>query len=239
MPGLFVTATGTDVGKTYVAAGLIRAGRCAGLAMAALKPVVTGYTEAAAAASDAGVLLAALGRPATPAAVAAIAPWRFAAPLSPDMAAALEGRAIDVPAVVAACRAAITPDRCTIIEGIGGVMVPLDDRHTVLDLIAALDLPVLLVSASGLGALSHCLTAVAALRSRGVRPRAIILNETAGSAVPLAATQATLARFCGAAPFIVPRDAPAATFDTLVAVLGPALDARTAPHPSRRPETTA
>ena len=142
MPGVFVTATGTDVGKTYVTAGLIRAGRRAGLAMEALKPVLSGFSMADAAASDAGVLLHALGRPVTPAAVAAISLWRYAAPLSPDMAAAAEGQSIDFDAVLAACRAAVRPDRLTLIEGVGGVMVPLDSRHTILDLVAALGLPV-------------------------------------------------------------------------------------------------
>ena len=80
MPGFFVTATGTDVGKTYVTAGLIRAGRRAGLTMDALKPVLSGFAPDTLASSDAAVLLGALDRLVTDATVAAIAPWRFVAP---------------------------------------------------------------------------------------------------------------------------------------------------------------
>ena len=138
MPGVFVTATGTEVGKTYVTAGLIRAGRRAGVTMDAFKPVLSGYRDEEAAASDAGLLLAALDREVTTETVAAISPWRFAAPLSPDMAAALEHRAIDVEAVIDACRARIDTDPLTLIEGVGGVMVPLDAPLTILDVIAAL-----------------------------------------------------------------------------------------------------
>lgn len=218
--GFFVTATGTEIGKTYVTAGLIRAARRAGHDVAAMKPVLSGFSEADAATSDAGVLLAALGSPATPANVAALSPWRFRAPLSPDMAAALEGRAIDVEAVAVACRAASRPGVLTFVEGIGGVMVPLDHRRTVLDLIVALGLPVVLVSASGLGAISHCLTAVAALRERGVKPSLIVLDETPGSTVPLGATRDTLARFCdGATLAILERDAGDDAFDRLLAGL--------------------
>lgn len=217
MPGLFVTATGTDVGKTYVTAGLLRAGRRAGLEMEALKPVLSGYAESDMATSDAAALLAALGRRVTAEAIAAISPWHFAAPLSPDMAAAAEGRAIDFDAVVAACLAAVRPDRLTLIEGVGGVMVPLDRRHTILDLMAALALPMVLVSATGLGAISHALTAVAALGSRGLVPAAIVLDETPGSTVPLPATLDTLKAFCAGCPLtIVPRDATPEVFDALL-----------------------
>ena len=95
MSAIFITATGTDTGKTFVAAGLIRHWRGAGRTVEALKPVVTGFNPATAAASDPGVLLAALGRPVTPTEIERIAPWRFAAPLSPDMAAQRENRAIE------------------------------------------------------------------------------------------------------------------------------------------------
>lgn len=216
MPGIFVTATGTDVGKTYVTTALLRAGRRAGMAMDALKPVLTGYTDPEAANSDAGLLLAALECQVTTATIAQVAPWRFAAPLSPNMAAAAEGRRVDFDALVAACLTALRPDRLTLVEGIGGVMVPLDERHTVLDLMAALALPVLLVTGTQLGALSHCLTADAALQGAGLSPCLVILDESLNSTVPLVATRETLAAFCRGAPVaIVPRDAEDDLFDAL------------------------
>jgi dethiobiotin synthetase len=223
MPGFFVTATGTDVGKTFVTAGMIEAGRRAGLAMDAFKPVLSGYSDADAAASDAGRLLAALGRPVTTATIADIAPWRFAAPLSPDMAAALEGRALDPDAIVAACLGRLGPDHLTLVEGVGGLMVPIEGTFTILDLIVRLGLPIVLVTAAGLGTISHTLTTLAALAQRGLRPHAIVLNEGAvHTAVPLSATRATLQRFCGDIPLeVVSRHADAAAFDLLLARVRP------------------
>ncbi len=92
MSAIFITATGTDIGKTFVTAGLIRHLRASGREVDALKPVMTGFDPAHPEASDAGVLLAALGRPVTAAEIARISPWRFSAPLSPDMAARRERR---------------------------------------------------------------------------------------------------------------------------------------------------
>ncbi|WP_158809111.1 dethiobiotin synthase [Beijerinckia sp. L45] len=209
MPGVFVTATGTDAGKTYVSAGLIAACRRTAQHVDALKPVISGFDPANPEGSDTGRLLAALGEPVTPEAIARISPWRFAAPLSPDMAAALEGRTLSFDAIVAACRATLLPDRTTIIEGVGGVMVPLEPGRTILDLMAALAIPVVLVSPTGLGAISHLLTALDVLARRALAPAAIVLSETPGSTVPLKATLATLAGFCRRGDvFVLRRMAP-------------------------------
>jgi dethiobiotin synthetase len=88
---VFVSGTGTDIGKTFVTAALIHELRRRGRAVDALKPVVSGFDPAQLAASDPGVFLAALGRAPTAAALDRIAPWRYSAPLSPDMAARREG----------------------------------------------------------------------------------------------------------------------------------------------------
>ena len=189
----FITATGTDAGKTFVAEGLARAWRAAGRRVRALKPVMSGYAESAAASSDAGRLLAACGYAATPENVAAISPWRFAAPLAPDRAAALEGRALDFDDLVAWCRREVLrSEGAALVEGIGGVMAPLDADHTVREWIVALDLPVLLVAGTYLGAISHTLCALAALREVGAVPAAIVVNESVGG-VSIADTLASLA----------------------------------------------
>jgi dethiobiotin synthetase len=195
MSAFFITATGTDIGKTHVACGLIRHWRSAGLAVDALKPVATGFDMASAAQSDPGQLLAALGRPITPDEVARVSPWRFAAPLSPDMAARREGRGIDFAALTDVCRRAISDATASrlLIEGIGGVMVPFDALHTVLDLVAALRIPVVLVTGSYLGSISHTLTALDALERRGAAVGTLVVNETPASTVSLADTVETLA----------------------------------------------
>ena len=204
---LFVTGTGTDIGKTHVSCGILRA-----RPVRALKPVMSGYDLLHPAASDAARLLAARGIEPTEAAIAAISPWRFTAPLSPDMAARAEGRAIDFDALVAFCRS----DDPVLIEGVGGAMVPLDDRHTVADWIGALAMPVLLVGGSYLGALSHMLTALAALRD--ARIAAVVINETPGSSVELADTVATMRNFCAAPLHVITRDG-ATDFAALAALI--------------------
>jgi dethiobiotin synthetase len=146
-------------------------------------------------------LLSALGRKNTPAEIERISPWRFAAPLSPDMAAQRQNRTVDFKALVDFSRQAVTAAKGTLlIEGIGGVMVPLDERHTVLDWIEALGIPVLLVAGSYLGSLSHTLTALDALRTREIAVKMLLINETTGSTVTIKDTVQTLSRFASSIP---------------------------------------
>ena len=102
------------------------------------------------------------------------------------MAAARAGRAIPYDAVLAHCRDAVASNDVTVIEGIGGTMVPLDARHTVRDLIAALDIPAVVVSGSYLGALSHTLTAVQSLAALDIRVAGVVVSESETSPVPIA-----------------------------------------------------
>ena len=215
MPAVFVTASGTDIGKTYVAEALIRQWRDAGHQVAVLKPVISGFDPADAKNTDTGRLLTAAGAEITDDTVALVSPWRYAAPLSPDMAAAREGRSVPVDDVVSYCLAAIDEANETgmhlLIEGIGGVMVPLDDTRTVADLIAELGIPAIVVCGSYLGSLSHTLTACEALQARRVPIDTIVISETPGSEVPLAETRDTVARFFPKVPVeIVAYDSAAA-----------------------------
>jgi len=202
---LFITATGTDVGKTYVAASLIGHLRQMGHTVEAIKPVVSGFDPARLATSDPGILLKALGLPITADNVARISPWRFYAPLSPDLAARKEGRRIDVDKVVGFCRSAIEQRReILLIEGVGGIMVPLDEERTILDVMMALRLPLILVTGSYLGTISHTLTALDSLFRRDMNLLAIIVSETPDSPCALEDIVETLSRF--AEPVIgVPR----------------------------------
>jgi dethiobiotin synthetase len=199
MSAAFITGTGTDVGKTFVTAGLIRCFRALGQPIDALKPLVSGFDLAAPSGSDPAILLDALGRGIEPEALQAISPWHFRAPLSPDMAARAEDRAIDFEEAVTFCRVAAEKTAGTLlIEGIGGVMVPLDRSHTVLDLMARLGFPAILVTGSYLGALSHIFCAQEVILRRALDLRAIVVSETERSSVPLEETLATLANFAKA-----------------------------------------
>lgn len=210
MPGCFITASGTEIGKTLVTCILARQLQANGRKVRVLKPVMSGYDEANAAESDAGRLLASIGRDITPEAVAEISPWRFAAPLSPDMAAAREGRTIAFDALVDFCRREIaradTDDAVILIEGIGGAMVPLTEDRTVLDWIAALPLPAILVTGSYLGSISHTLTALSALSVRGRGAASVVVSESSENPVPAEETVAVIARFAHPVPVhLVPR----------------------------------
>jgi len=196
MSALFITATGTDCGKTFVTAGLLRHLRALSLPARALKPVVSGFDEASPEGSDPAELLAAMGEPVTAQTLASIAPLRFKAPLAATMAARLEGRSLGLGEILKACETAMQDQRGPLlIEGAGGVMSPFAEGATCLDAIKALGLPSLLVGGTYLGAISHTLTALEAMRAAGCSPIAIAVNESEGSSVSLADTMAELAAF--------------------------------------------
>lgn len=198
MAAYFVTSTGTDIGKTFVTAALIRYLRESNQPVAALKPVVSGYDSSVADTSDPAVLLTALGRPVTADEVDRIAPWRFRAPLSPDLAAAREGRRIDFDELVEFTRAAINAATGPLfIEGVGGIMVPLDGRRTVLDWMSELNIPLLLVVGGYLGTISHTLTALDVLAQRTLAVAAIVVCENRRDTVELDDTVASISRFAG------------------------------------------
>ena len=198
MSAYFVTSTGTDIGKTFVTAGLIRYLREAGQAVHALKPVVSGYNPSVVETSDPAVLLKALGQPVAADEVEAIAPWRFRAPLSPDLAAAREGRSVAFDELIAFSRKAIDAETGMLfIEGVGGIMVPLDTERTVLDWMAALQIPLLLVVGGYLGTISHTLTALDVLATRHLKVAAIVVSESELNPVELDDTVASIARFSG------------------------------------------
>ena len=196
MSAYFVTSTGTDIGKTFVTAGLLRYLREAGQAVHALKPVVSGYNPSVVETSDPAVLLKALGRPVAADEVERIAPWRFRAPLSPDLAAAREGRSIDFAQLITFSRQAVDDEKGILfIEGVGGIMVPLDAERTVLDWMAALKIPLLLVVGGYLGTISHTLTALDVLATRHLKTAAIVVSESERNPVELDDTVASIARF--------------------------------------------
>jgi dethiobiotin synthetase len=195
MPTLFIAGTGTDVGKTYVTASLIRSLRATGAAVDALKPVVSGFDPDSPAGSDPAVLLDALGRVWSPESLAEISPWRFRAPLSPPLAAAREGVRLSGDIVIARClqRTANRPAGAwLLIESAGGIMSPLDDQLTMLDLAATLGAPVLLVAGSYLGTISHTLTAAAVIEAAGLALVAVVVSESSADTPPLQETVAAM-----------------------------------------------
>ncbi len=173
MRGLFVTATDTGVGKTEVSCALLAEARAGGLDAIGMKPAQSG--EAPGEPSDAERLVAAC-EGAEP--LEAVCPYRFAAPLAPAVAARLEGRAVSMGRILDAARALAARHPAILVEGAGGLLVPLTERETYADLAVALGLPVVLVARAGLGTVNHVALTVEALRRRGLALAAIVLNRT-------------------------------------------------------------
>ncbi|MFT3925611.1 MAG: dethiobiotin synthase [Myxococcales bacterium] len=175
MRGLFISATGTGVGKTFVTRGLAAAMHASGRRVAALKPMETGVSDLDR--SDAALLARACGRPEL-----ADYPGFYRAKLGvAPYAAQLEGEPAPPPvrALVDAVHHAARGSEFALVEGAGGLLVPIDRRQTMADLVAALGLPLVLVAPNALGVLSHVLTAAESARSRGIELRALVLVDPA------------------------------------------------------------
>lgn len=203
MHSYFITSSGTEIGKTWVMRCLIAGFRAEGRSVRALKPIISGWDDAAPQETDTALILEALDMPLSQSAFDDISPWRFSAALSPDMAARRENRNVDFDALVAHCRSEQErAEDVLLVEGVGGAMVPLDESRTVLDWMGALGLPTILVVGSYLGTISHTLTAFAALRDRGLAVPVLVVNDTGDSPVPLEETKETLARFITGTPIV-------------------------------------
>jgi len=205
MRSFFITSSGTDVGKTFVAALLARQLQKRGLRTELLKPVITGFVIGDKN-CDSAILIESLGHAAEAERIVAISPWRFHNPISPDMAAQREGRAIDFDELVRFSRTnpisgKVAPD-FRFVEGIGGVMVPLTEKKTVLNWAQALGYPALLVVGSYLGSLNHSLTSALALERSGIEIAGVIVSESAHQPVPMADTIQTLSRFLPHVPML-------------------------------------
>ena len=199
MRGLFVTGTDTGAGKTVVAGAIVAALRGRGERVAAYKPVVTGLDEPAEAGwpRDHELLAAAAG-----ASPEAVAPHRFGPPVSPHLAAELAGVELDLDAmVVAASAAAAEADAgVLIVEGVGGLLVPLTRDRSVRDLAAALGFPLVVAARPGLGTISHTLLTLEAARAGGLRVAGVVMTPWPGEpSVMEESNRATVARL-GAVP---------------------------------------
>lgn len=205
MRGIFVSGTGTGVGKTFVTRAIASGLRSAGKRVAALKPVETGFAPEQP--SDALALARAAGRPE----LASFAGfYRNSLPLAPYAASLESGEPVPtVRAMVDAIHHAARGTELVLVEGAGGLLVPLDARETMAELMAALGLPLLLVAPNSLGVLSSTLTVAECARARGIELRAVVLvDPDAGSEDPSARTNARiLDERLGAPVFEFPRTA--------------------------------
>jgi dethiobiotin synthetase len=191
--GVFVTGTGTGVGKSVLAAAI-----CAGLAargerVAALKPAVTGLDEQPGEwPPDHELLAAAASAGQSP---EEVAPNRFGPAVSPHYAAELSGASIDADALLRASRDAGEGSDALVVEGVGGLMVPMTRDCLVRDLAADLALPVLIATRTGLGTINHTLLTLEAARSYGMRVVGVVMTPWPDDPKPIErANRATVER---------------------------------------------
>lgn len=180
MRGIFITGTDTGVGKTLVSAGLLRALRQAGSDAVPMKPVQTGCVRRHGiwVAPDLEYSLKAAGLNPTREELARMAPYCFRQPCSPHLAARLAGRKISLLRVRSSLRWLQSAHDFVVVEGAGGVLVPLDDKRTMVDMMKTLGLPIVLVARPGLGTINHTLLSIRALRQAGLAVMAVVLNQT-------------------------------------------------------------
>jgi dethiobiotin synthetase len=174
--GVFVTGTDTGVGKTFVAAALVGALRRLGVDVGVMKPVASGCIRRGAelVCEDAELLRAAAGSR-DPA--GAVCPIRFAAPLGPSVAARLERRRVDLRRVGTELRRLRAAHNFMVVEGVGGLAVPLGRRSDVADMASATGLPLVIVAADRLGVLNHALLTVEYAGRKGLDVAGVILNR--------------------------------------------------------------
>ena len=158
------------MGKTFITTALCWHFRRIGLPVQAIKPVITGWECGAPEDSDTGKIIKSLGFEVNNEHMETVSPWRFKHPFSPHVAAEMEGKTIVYEEIVAFCNKNRNgvPDSLLLIEGAGGVMSPITNNKSCVDLIRDLDIDVILVVGSYLGAISHILTALEVLRGKQV-----------------------------------------------------------------------
>ena len=212
--GLFVTGTDTGVGKTLVATALLRALAATGLRAVGMKPVAAGFDAASGASADVLALQAA-GNVDAPARDRN--PYAFAEPVAPHLAAEAAGVTLALSEIAAAGERLRRIADVLIVEGAGGALVPLDARHDMLDIAAALQLPVLLVVGMRLGCLNHALLTALAVRRRGLDLRGWVANALPPPMALAGANIRTLIDRLGCAPIahVEPGSDPAFDAKTL------------------------
>jgi dethiobiotin synthetase len=208
--GLFVTGTDTGIGKTRVAVALATALVRAGARVGVMKPVAAGLDPGERMPADVAALMRAAN---VDAPLADVNPYAFEAAIAPHIAARQSGSTIDIGRIVAAYARIAARSQVVVVEGAGGALVPLGARADMLDIAAALRLPVLLVVGIRLGCLNHAILTELAVRARGVPLAGWIANRV-DPAMPVADENVRTLASALAAPLVADigwgADAPAA-----------------------------
>lgn len=173
--GIFITGTDTGVGKTLVSAALALALKKHGCTVGVMKPIETGVSASNTAQSDAARLRSVIDCEEQ---IGAVCPYQFALPVAPLAAAQAEGQEINPRTIRTLYRLMAARYDCTVVEGVGGVFVPITPSSDVVDLMAQLRLPAVVVGRSGLGGINHARLTIETLRRKKIPVAALVLNQT-------------------------------------------------------------
>jgi dethiobiotin synthetase len=214
---LLITGTDTGVGKTWIGRALGHALTAAGRRVVAIKPVETGCADDTALLEDGALLAAATGQtePLTTL-------YRFPEPLVPALAADAAGEAIDLDAMLLRLEALSAGADVVLVEGVGGLLVPMTWEWTVVDLARALGAPALVVAADRLGTINHTLLTLGALELAGLEVAGVVLTAPETPDPSTDTNAAAIARLAGIDRIVnVPRRAdPAAASREVQPIIG-------------------
>ena len=174
MRGLFITGTDTGVGKTFVSCALARGLRAAGVDVGVMKPIETGVPAEGPEDARALRLAAGVDDP-----LDLICPVRFPLPASPEAAARAEGQTVSLAPIHDAFDSLARRHRFMLVEGAGGLLVPIDAHTDMADLARRLDLPLLLVARAGLGTVNHTRLTLEAAEARGLEVFGVVISHSA------------------------------------------------------------
>lgn len=209
MAGWFVTATDTGVGKTVIAGALAWLVRQQGRQPGVFKPIATGCRHdprLGLVSEDAEFLAHCAEARET---LEVITPVRYAGELAPVVAARREHRPVDWNAIEESHRRIRTANDWLVVEGIGGLLVPLDEKRSIADLAGQFALPLVIVARPGLGTINHTLLTIEAARSRGLQIAAVVINgyQPSSGGVAEETNPEVIAELAGMRiPLIVPHD---------------------------------
>jgi dethiobiotin synthetase len=172
MRGLFITATDTGAGKTFVTAGIARLWRREQRSFCVCKPVATGAENAWS--EDTRLLAEAAGETN----LRAVTPYTFAAPAAPPVAARLAGTTVHLVDLIAAVRRRAVEGKTVLVEGVGGLLCPLTSHETVADLVRELRVPLIVVARRALGTLNHTLLTLETAQRRGLHVAGVVVTAT-------------------------------------------------------------
>ncbi len=197
---LFIAGTDTEVGKTYIAASMIRRIGQQGFTVAGYKPVASGCQRDAHGvliSQDALALWRAAGQVDD---LETVCPQRFELPVAPPAAAEMEQRSIDVDMMIRGARNLVHQRQIVVVEGAGGLMSPLANQYYNADLARDLDAALVIIAANRLGAINHALQTIIAARSYGLSIIAVVLNQATPIRDPSTSTNAEAIRLFVDAP---------------------------------------